>query len=41
MDAIDFLEFGEIIDGWEAADKGRQFNPLYHDAGISGAWVPA
>jgi hypothetical protein len=41
LDAVDFLEFGEIIDGWEADDKGRQFGTLYHDACISGAWMPA
>ena len=41
LDAVDFLEFGGIVYGWEADDKGRQFGTLYHDACISGAWMPA
>ena len=41
LDAVDFLEFGGIIYGWEADDKGRQFGTLDHDACISGAWMPA
>jgi hypothetical protein len=40
LDAVDFLKLRGVVYGWETDNKGIKFGALYHDACISGAWMP-